>query len=352
MQSTPNNALNTWHHVFVLTERFNMMALNALLEPMRVANYLSHGTICSHEFCSFDGDTITSSNGMTLNCTSPQEQLERNTTIFIVASWGGESYDNKKLTAWLRRQNRSGIQICGIELGSFILARAGLLIGHKATTHWSYLPGFKECYPDINVIEQLFTESDRLLTCAGGTAGFDLMLHLIKQYRGAKLAGEVADQIMHHPMRPSETTQRITYGRGVDGLPDSISKAVRIIEENLEDPPRVGEIADAVGISQRQLERRFKANFSCSIARFSQLLRLQHARVLLVTTDLAIREIATASGFNTQTHFNQVFNRCFGRKPSAYRTGWPQGEPMPKWPGTLSNFVASVRLPPEGRRER
>ena len=68
-----------------------------------------------------------------------------------------------------------------------------------------------------------------------------------------------------------------------------------------------------------------------------------HYRVLLVSTGLGIGEISVASGFNTQSHFNQAFKECFGRKPSAYRNAWPDDDPSPLWPGTLASFIETVR---------
>ncbi|QCO55465.1 GlxA family transcriptional regulator [Pseudorhodobacter turbinis] len=332
-----------WHCLFVLIPRFNMMTLTALLEPLRIANYLSHEQIYSHEFCSINDETVSASNGMRQICQPLPETVKRNTTIFLLASWGGEAYANPKLLAWLRLQKRNGVQICGVEIGTYILARAGLLNHHTATTHWSYLQGFQEKFPEVKAVEQLYTEMGQIMTCAGGTAGFDLMLSFISRYRSQTLAGEIADQIMHHPLRPAAAPQRVTHGRGVDSLPLGVREAVRIIERNIEDPLRVADIAKKVGISQRQLERRFVANFNCSVARFGQLMRLQRARVLLVSTDLSISEISTASGFNTQSHFNLVFKKCFGRKPRHYRMAWPDSETAPKWPGTLSSFLNSVR---------
>lgn len=336
---SPGNTTDLWNCLFVLVPRYNMMALTSLSDPLRVANFLSSGALYDQRFCSFDAEVVEASNGMKQLCEEPPEKLSSNSTIFVIASWGGERYKNPRLMAWLRLQHRRGIQICGVELGAYILAQAGLLEGKIATTHWSYLHGFQEKFPNVNVVEQIYTQSGNLMTCAGGTAGFDLTLSFIQQFRGNELAGEVADQIMHHPLRAPETPQRVTHGRGVGLLPDGVRLAVQIIEANIEDPLRVSEIAELVGISQRQLERRFNTHFSCSIARFSQLMRLQHARVLLVSTDLSISEISTASGFNTQSHFNLVFKKCFGRNPGAYRTAWPDGEGPLKWPGTLSSFI-------------
>jgi AraC family carnitine catabolism transcriptional activator len=101
-------------------------------------------------------------------------------------------------------------------------------------------------------------------------------------------------------------------------------------------------IAAELGVSQRQLERQFKANIGCTVVQFGLLLRLQHARVLLLATDLSVREIATASGFNTLSHFANSFGKCFGRRPSDYRQAWPEQDATPSWPGTLSRFLETL----------
>lgn len=343
---------HVWNCAFLLTPRFNMMTLNALIDPVRIANFLSASKIYEYFHYSFDGTEMTASNGLTVKCDQPPANLSRNTTVYVLASWGGEKYANAQLMGWLRRQHRNGVQICGVEIGAYILAEAQLLTNLKATTHWSYLQGLRERYPNIDVVEQLYTGIGPVMTCAGGTAGFDLMLKFIETYRGKALAGEIADQIMHHPLRAPETLQKVTHGSGLDSLPIGVRSAVRLIEENIEEPLRVGEIAARVGISQRQLERRFNTNFNCSVSRFAQLLRLQHARVLLVSTGLSIGEISVASGFNTQSHFNKAFKDCYGRKPSAYRNAWPENEPNPQWPGTVASVIQSVRHKPATIRRK
>lgn len=105
----------------------------------------------------------------------------------------------------------------------------------------------------------------------------------------------------------------------------------------------VPEIAGKLGLSQRQLERTFKKHIGCSVVQFGLLLRLQHARVLLISTSLSVREVATASGFNTLSHFAFAFRKCFGRRPSEYREGWPTDQVAPTWPGTLSEFLTALQ---------
>jgi AraC family carnitine catabolism transcriptional activator len=57
---------------------------------------------------------------------------------------------------------------------------------------------------------------------------------------------------------------------------------------------------------------------------------------------LGVREIATASGFNSLSHFAQAFKKCFGRRPSANRQAWPEQDAAPHWPGTLGGFLETL----------
>ena len=128
----------------------------------------------------------------------PLEKIKRQDLIFIVGSWGCEHYARKELTGWVRKQYSLGAQICSVELGCYIVARAGLLSGKKLTTHWSWLPGFQEQFSEIEVAEQLFTIDDKIISCAGGFSGIDLMLELISSEYGSRLSGEIADQMLYH----------------------------------------------------------------------------------------------------------------------------------------------------------
>lgn len=329
---------------FVLIPRFNMLTLTGLIEPGRIANYLSLSPVYANTYLSFDGLVVSASNGLSVTCEEPPEKLNRNDIVFVLGSWGGEHYANPKLFSWLRFQARLGVRLCAIEIGSYLFARAGLLSQKLATTHWSYLAGFQEQFPDTITTEQLFTEDGKIMTCSGGTAGIDLMLHLIQQEHGERLTGEISDQIMHHPVRQPDAPQRMTHGRGTETLASGVRAAIDLIEKYVDDPLSVPQIADQIGVSQRQLERQFGKAMGCSVVQFGLLWRLQHARVLLISTELSVREIATASGFNSLSHFAFSFKKCFERRPSDYRQAWPERDTEPHWPGTLSRYLDTIKI--------
>ena len=334
------------HMVFVVVPRFNIMTLITMIETLRIANYLAPASIYSWEVASFDGSKIIASNGMTATIKTANDNLQSAEFVFILGSWGTEHYHNKKLTAWLRKRVRAGERICGVELGSYIVARAGLLDGKLATIHWSWLNGFKENFNRVEVEESLFTLDRKVMTCSGGLAGVDLMLRLIEEINGSSFSGEIADQMLHHPIRSAISPQRGTMGRSTETMRPLLREAMTLIENNIEEPLTVPQIANLLGVSQRQLERQFKKNVGCTVVQFGLLKRLQNARLLLISTDMSIRQIATASGFNTMSHFAFSFGKFFGRRPSDYREAWPKEEPAPAWPGSLSDFLDTLNGQP------
>lgn len=76
---------------------------------------------------------------------------------------------------------------------AFLLAAAGLLDGLRATTHWALCDAFARLFPRIEVDpDVLFVDNGRVLTSAGGAAGIDVCLHLIRRDHGAAVAGAAA----------------------------------------------------------------------------------------------------------------------------------------------------------------
>jgi AraC family carnitine catabolism transcriptional activator len=331
---------------FVLVPRFNMMSLAAMLEPFRVANYVAPRPLYHWEFLSTEGGDVPASNGMQ-QATTTLAAFSEPDEVFVSGSWGAEHFHDAEMFNWLRRLHRKGRRLVAVELGIYVLGRAGLMSGRQATTHWTWMPGFAEQFPQVQMREQLYVEDGGILTCAGGITTLDLGIHLIAKRHGDQLAFEVAEQILHHPLRTAEQKQRHTLGAATDRIPADLRVAVRLVEQNIEEPLTVPQIAAHVGISQRQLERLFKRYIGCSAVQFSQLVRLQYARILLTSTRLSIRDVSAASGFNSMSYFSQVFARCFGKKPSQYRQTWPDQEAAPSWPGTVSAFIERIRAAPE-----
>jgi AraC family carnitine catabolism transcriptional activator len=92
------------------------------------------------------------------------------------------------------------------------------------------------------------------------------------------------------------------------------------MERNLEEPLAIADIAARVGASQRQLERLFHEHTGAAPLRYYIDVRLDRARGLITQTDLSIRNVAAACGFNSPVHFSRTYKARFGVTPSHDRT--------------------------------
>lgn len=335
---------------FVLIPRFNMMTLTMLMEPMRIANYLAPHKLYEWDFRATANGQVPASNGLSVACQGIDEEgLPKPDIIAVCGSWGAEHLNDQQLFRWLRKHARAQVQMIAVELGIYAFAKAGLVTDQKVTTHWSMMAGLAEAYPALEVVEELYSVERPVMTCAGGTAGIDLMLHIVSRKNGDQLAAEIANQVMHHPRRPPESLQRHATGGKHDDVHQAVRAAMTLLEGRIEDPTPVPRVCRELGVSQRKLERLFKRDIGCTIVQYSKLLRLQYARVLLSSTRMSIREVSAACGFNSMSYFSQSFLQAFGKKPSEYRQAWPEQDAAPSWPGTVYSFLQTARKKPRAR---
>jgi AraC family carnitine catabolism transcriptional activator len=134
-----------------------------------------------------------------------------------------------------------------------------------------------------------------------------------------------------------------------------LRQAITLLQQNIPETLTVPEIARHLGISQRQLEQLFQRGVGCSLVQFGTLVRLRHARVLVIATRLSVREIAAATGFSTPSHCAIAFRKRLGRGAREYLQGWPPGDPNPTWPGTPTGSLdilqeRTARILHQGRR--
>jgi len=319
--------------VFVLIPRFNMMALTTTIEPLRVANYLTGRTLYAWSFVAPGGGQVVASNGMVQAALPLPERVPGDATILVCGSWDSEHYDNPDLFAWLRRQDRRGIRLGAMDIGAYILARAGLIKNRRVAVLWYCLRAFLEAYPDSHPEDRLFVNDGNRLTIAGGVAGVDAMLADIGSRHDARLAHEVADHILHFPIRDDQVSQRSSRGGQHEIVHPILRMAIGLMEAHVEEPLPIPAVAAKVGVSQRKLERLFVTHVGRSAVAYYRMLRLQHARAMLTNTSLSVREIALACGYGSLSHFAKSFSDQFGKLPREYRNAWPHDDPNPIWLG-------------------
>lgn len=98
-----------------------------------------------------------------------------------------------------------------------------------------------------------------------------------------------------------------------------VADALRFIGDRVDGPLQVGEVVASVGVSRRNLERRFKAATGRSVAAEIRREKLERARRLLLDTDLPVSQVAYRCGYEYPEHFITTFRREIGEPPQRFR---------------------------------
>lgn len=185
---------------------------------------------------------------------------------------------------WLQSAAASGATLCSICTAAFALAAAGLLNGQNCTTHWAWTSVLQQQYPLLKVIEnKLFVQSGRIFTSAGIATGIDLALYLVEEQQGAAFACLVAKDMVVYLRRDGMEAQHSIYLQSRQHVNHHIHQIQDYITRHLQHKITIGELAELVFISPRNLTRLFKSATGITIGQYIQSLRQEKAKHLLKT---------------------------------------------------------------------
>ena len=292
-----------------------MLAFASAVDPLYCANRLSGRRIFDWRVITRDGGPVIASNGLQVVADAAMSDVADCDTLFVCAGLDAHEQGDRPVAAWLRGLARRGRVLGGLCSGTHVLARAGVLDGYRCTIHWEDIQGLSDDFPGLEVSANLFEIDRKRITCAGGTAALDLMLHLIGLACGSELAGRVSDQFMHQRIREAHDHQRMAPHERLRVSDPKLLAAIGRMEANLEDPRPLREIAHGANLSVRQLERLFRQWLGCTPSRYYLDLRLHHARLLLMRGASSILAIALAAGFASASHFSRRYREHFGHSP-------------------------------------
>ncbi|MCL2586079.1 MAG: DJ-1/PfpI family protein, partial [Streptosporangiales bacterium] len=135
---------------------------------------------------------VTTGAGFSMRVPCGLDALERAETVIVPPARQPDEAPPEVLGA-LRAARGRGTRIMSLCTGAFVLAAAGILDGHAATTHWSECADLARRYPRVRVDPRvLYVDEGDLLTSAGSAASIDLCLHVVQRDYGADVAARIA----------------------------------------------------------------------------------------------------------------------------------------------------------------
>ncbi len=288
----------------LVLDQFSLMSLAATVEPLRLY--------------SRDGTAPRSSSGIPIEMHGAFDPEERRDALFVVAAFNTRMAD-RRLSADLRRVARNRVTLAGIESGSWVLGRAGLLDGYNATTHWEDLEEFAAAFPKVEVLADRYVMDRERWTAGGAAPALDMMLAMVRAQHGLALALDVASVFIYDQHQAASAPQPIVSLGLLAGADPALSAAIRLMQAHLEEPLPVPMLARRVGLSARTLQMRFRARLGMSPYAYYLDLRLAAARRMLQQTRDSVAQVASAYGFTSASAFARAFRARFGVNPQRAR---------------------------------
>ena len=293
----------------------SILEVASALDPLRNANRQLGHEAYRWRVVSPDGAPVPLTCGIELPSSGPLSHAVGADALIVIAGYRLAEVATRPLIRDLRRIAPRFQLVGGIDAAPWVLARAGLLDGHRATVHWEDLEDLAAAHPHIDVVPDRFVIDRNRATISGAAPAQDFMLHLIRSRHGAALARQVAASFLatHRPGHEPQT------GTQDPALDPRVAAALARMEARIDAPEAAAQTAKAVGVSPRRLESLFRSALGTTPPAHALDLRLQAARRMLTDTTHPIAEVALRTGFSSPSTLSRAFRARFGQPPGSLR---------------------------------
>lgn len=296
----------------LLFDRFSNYCLANLLEPFRAANDLAGRKVFDWQILSLDGEAVVSSSGLRILPDAKLALQRPNGILFVLSSYGFRDLNSKPIHLQLRKAVQKAERVAGLDTASWLLAGAGFLDGRKATIHWDVADAFFETFHTTTYVPRPYVVDGNIITSGGASTAFDLAHYLIGETAGQSLSLDVGALLLRST---SVTSASIIH----KSRSKETARALSVMQSTIEEPLAISQLADRIASTQKQLERRFKSEFSASPSQVYQYLRLAAARRLLDDTRIPVAEIALRTGYQSPAALSRAFKLQYGLSPRDVR---------------------------------
>lgn len=205
--------------------------------------------------------------------------------------------------------------------GAVVLAEAGLLQGHRATTCWWLTDWFAQRYPDVELDPARLVVADgSVWTAAAGSAYLHLCLELTRKLAGAKIATAAGRLALVEPRRGSQSPFLPPAADVAAAEEDGpAARAIAMLQRHPESSASVAVLAKRCGTTARTLNRQFHRRLGMTPLAYRQSQRIALAKRLLEAGRLPLESIVERCGYSDVASFRKLFTREVGMSPKEYR---------------------------------
>jgi len=228
--------------------------------------------------------------------------------------------EGSAVLGWVAQAGAGAARCCSVCTGSFVLARAGLLDGRQAVTHWADVETLRSEHPGLHLLDDaLHVRDGKFRTSAGISAGMDLALSLVEEDLGREAALAVAKRMVLFLKRPGGQRQFSSELLAQSPAPGVCAQLTAWLRPRLAQDIGVGEMAGACALSERSLYRKLHEEADLTPAQLLARLRLERACLLLEQPGTLVKQAARASGYGSEYNLRRAFAAELGVLPSEYQ---------------------------------
>jgi transcriptional regulator GlxA family with amidase domain len=310
---------------FLLAPRFSLLPVASFLDALRHA--ADEADFSRQIYCSWkivgrkEAETVEASCGLAVQVDTAFPD-PRDFDHLVVA--GGQlpqclEIGEDKL-AYIRSAQHAGVGLVGICTGGFLLAKSGVMDGHRCAVHVEHDRQMRALFPNVTTVTDQIIVSDKgILTCPGGSSALDLALSLIRTQCGRSRAVKALTSLMVGRGRMAELAPDHEYAYLTTCGHQKVEQAIGMMVSHLSTPFRIADLADRLNITESGLQAAFLHQAGTGPQEVWRNIRLTYGRWLLLNGNRSVTEIAFECGFADAAHFNRWFKRKFRQTPSAFR---------------------------------
>jgi transcriptional regulator GlxA family with amidase domain len=314
----------------VLPPRTLLLDVAGPVEVLRRANLEQSQTLFNVTYVGVD-TTVQSSIGLTLANIQPLPDVLPPQAVVMVmgcvdqvlqapANQSPQATDETRIVNWLREKITPDHKLVTICSGALFAARAGLLDGRNCTTHHEDCDLLATIAPRAKVQRnRLYIHDANVYTCAGVTAGVDLMLSFLNEWTGPEVVLAVARFLVVYIRRAGADPQLSPWLEGRNHLHPAVHRVQDAIAQNPAKAWTRKELAHVAGASGRHLARLFHEHVGMPVVDYRNRLRVAVARELITTSHLDMEQVAERAGFESTRQLRRAWSKIYPTSPRESR---------------------------------